>query len=131
MAQLDSKRTEDENPKADTAESEEVARELRIEATFSTKLNLADFQNSVPLLRELQVVSTLAEESKGLELVLESIPAFVRTKRWRLDSVGAGQSYRVQELDVQLDGVLLSKLTETEQATVSETNNTRLFSARH
>jgi len=121
MAQLDWKQTEHENPKPDTTESVDVVRELRLEAAFSTKLNLADFQNSVPLLRELQVVSTLTEESKGLELVLESIPAFVRAKRWRLDSVGAGQSYRVQELDVQLDGVLLSKLTEAEQATVTLT----------
>lgn len=66
MAQLDLTHTEDENPKPDTTESEEIVRELRLEAAFSTKLNLADFQNSVPLLRELQVVSTLAEESKGL-----------------------------------------------------------------
>lgn len=88
------------------AAQQEVVRELKIEATLAAKLNLADFQNAVPLIRELRVVSTLEQDSKALEVVLEAIPAFVRPRTWRLDSVGAGQTYRLQDLDVQLDGVL-------------------------
>lgn len=103
------------------AAQQEVVRELKIEATLAAKLNLADFQNAVPLIRELRVVSTLEQDSKALEVVLEAIPAFVRPRTWRLDSVGAGQTYRLQDLDVQLDGVLFSRLTEAEQATVTIT----------
>ena len=103
------------------AAHKEIVHELKIEATLAAKLNLADFQNAVPLIRELCVVSALEQDSKALEVVLEAIPAFVRPRTWRLDSVGAGQTYRLQDLDVQLDGVLFSRLTEAEQATVTIT----------
>ncbi|QDQ29319.1 DUF3320 domain-containing protein [Chitinimonas arctica] len=103
------------------ATQQEAVRELKIEATFAAKLNLADFQNAVPLIRELRVVSTLERDSKALEVVLEAIPAFVKPRTWRLDSVGAGQTYQLQNLDVQLDGVFFSRLTEAEEATVSVT----------
>lgn len=103
------------------AAQQEVVRELKVEATFVAKLNLADFQNAVPLIRELSVVSTLEQNSKALEVVLEAIPPFVKPRTWRLDAVGAGQTYRLQDLDVQLDGALFSRLTEAEKATVTVT----------
>ncbi|WP_423037582.1 DUF4011 domain-containing protein [Undibacterium sp. Di26W] len=101
--------------------SQEIVRELKVEATLTTKLNLADFQNAVPLLRELRVVSTFEHDSKALEVVLDATPPFVKPRTWRLDSVGAGQTYHIQDLDVQLDGALFIRLTEAERATVTVT----------
>ena len=83
------------------------------------KLSLADFQNAVPLLRELTLVSTLNEDTGQLEISLSSVPAFVKPKTWRLESVRAGDRYRIRDLDVQLDGPLLTRLTEAEAATVT------------
>jgi very-short-patch-repair endonuclease len=91
----------------------------RIEATLVSKLNLADFQNAVPMLRELGIVNDAAEAARGLELLIESVPAFLKPKTWRIDEVEAGGRYRITELDVQLDGALLTRLTEAEKATVS------------
>lgn len=97
---------------------------IRIEATLIAKLNLADFQNAVPMLRDLSIVNDTAAEIKSLELRVESVPAFLKLKVWRVDAVGAGKSYRITDLDVQLDGALLTRLTEAEKATVS-------FALRH
>lgn len=94
---------------------------LSIEVTLAGKLSLADFQNAVPLLRELALVSTLPNDTPQLELSLTSTPAFVKPKTWRLDSVRAGERYRIKDLDVQLDGPLLTRLTEAESATVTLT----------
>lgn len=101
--------------------TQEPASALTIEVSLTTKLNLADFQNAVPLLRELTLVSTLKTDICQLELTLTSTPAFVKPKTWRLESIRTGDHYRIRDLDVQLDGPLLSRLTEAETAMVTLT----------
>jgi very-short-patch-repair endonuclease len=89
-----------------------------VRVSNASKLNLADFQNSVPLLRELVVVNDSERELSHLQLRLESIPPFLKPKTWSIDTCDAKSHYRVTDCDVQLDGVLLSKLTEAETSTV-------------
>jgi len=101
------------------APAQEPVPALTLEVSLATKLSLADFQNAVPLLRELTLVSTLKDDTGQLELSLTSTPAFVKSKTWRLESVRAGDRYRIRDLDVQLDGPLLTRLTEAEAATVT------------
>jgi len=89
-----------------------------IEATINRTLNLADFQNAVPLLRELSIFNQTLGELKEIELKVFSEPAFLKSKVWRVDVVGAQCRYPIPELDLQLEGSLLSRLTEAETATV-------------
>ena len=91
----------------------------RVDATLVAKLNLADFQNAVPLLKELSITNGTKEDAKDLELRIESAPAFLKPKLWRIDAVASGSTYRITDLDVQLDGPLLTRLTESEKATVT------------
>lgn len=49
---------------------------------------------------------------------LISEPPFVKPRVWNVESVGAGESYHLRDLDVQLDGALLSRLTEAETASL-------------
>ena len=92
---------------------------VEIAATFAARLNLADFQNAVPVLRELSVVNTLPVDLKDLDLVLTSEPAFVQRQTWHIDAVGAGQTVRIPNLDLRLDGVFFARLTEAENATIN------------
>ena len=101
------------------AASEAAPQSHSIRVSCSEKLNLADFQNSVPLLRELALVNGCERETTGLQLRLESFPPFLKPKTWRVDACGAGETYPIKDCDVQLDGALLGKLTEAETATVS------------
>lgn len=91
----------------------------RIEVTLVSKLSLADFQNAVPLLREVSITNDAEKETKGLELEITSAPAFLKPKLWRIDAVGAGKRYVVSDLDIQLDGTLFARLTEAEKATAT------------
>lgn len=100
-------------------ESESKKPLLTITAALGAKLNLADFQNAVPILRELSVINDTSENLAELDLRIESTPAFLKTRHWHIDSINAGQSCHIPDLDVQLDGALLSRLTEAEAATVS------------
>jgi very-short-patch-repair endonuclease len=90
-----------------------------IHASLVAKLNLADFQNSVPMLRDLTVTNGSASTSGPLRLRLTSTPAFVKPRTWNIDAIEPGQRLVVNDLDVRLDGSLLSRLTEADTATVS------------
>jgi very-short-patch-repair endonuclease len=91
---------------------------VRIRAAMAAQLNLADFQNAVPALHELAVVNETAEPITNLTLTITSEPGFLKSRTWSLDSVGAGATYHLTDLDVKLDGALLSRLTEAEPATL-------------
>jgi hypothetical protein len=91
---------------------------VQLRAAVAKKINLADFQNSVPALLELAVVNETAQEIRDLTLAVSSEPAFVKPKSWTLDAVGPGQTFHVTQLDLQLDGAHLSRLTEAEPATL-------------
>jgi len=92
---------------------------MRIDATLIGKLNLADFQNAVPLLRELWVVNETDQSLANVELVLSAEPPFLKSHRWRIDTLAANFRYPIRDLDVKLDGGLLARLTEAEMATLS------------
>jgi very-short-patch-repair endonuclease len=99
----------------------EATIEYAIRISSANKLNLADFQNSVPLLRELAIVNESNRELTGLQLRLESVPPFLRPKIWSIDACGPNSVYGIKECDVLLDGALLAKLTEAEMSTVTFT----------
>ena len=104
-------------PPADHSTS--TAPTVQVTGTLSPKLNLADFQNAVPALRELAIVNDTDADLKDLQLTLESEPAFLRRKVWHIDHLGRQASIRISDLDVPLDGALLGRLTEAETATVT------------
>ncbi|HEX2824757.1 MAG TPA: DUF3320 domain-containing protein [Burkholderiales bacterium] len=92
---------------------------IRLDSALSPRLNLAFHQNAVPFLRELVVVNESDAAVHSLEIALNSEPAFLKQRTWRVESVAAGERYHLSELDVALDGALLGRLTEAETAQVS------------
>ena len=87
---------------------------VRLRVAPVAKLNLADFQNSVPALHELAIVNETASAVSELTIQLACEPAFIQPRTWSLEAVGAGETYHLKDLDVRLDGSLLSRLTEAE-----------------
>lgn len=104
---------------AATAEKVPPGSGLRVSARLTGKLNLADYQNSVPALRELAVVNDTESVREHVSLFVSSDPCFFKPKRWLIDAIGPGQTFRISTLDLQLDGPLLAKLSESEHARVT------------
>ncbi|AVS70338.1 DNA helicase [Paracidovorax avenae] len=100
-------------------EDSPVVAELKIDVTLIAKLNLADFQNAVPLLRDLSLINETEQSYEQVELLLTSDPPFLKPRRWRIDALAARSRYPIRDLDLNLDGGLLARLTEAEMATVS------------
>ncbi|MDN0075425.1 DUF3320 domain-containing protein [Crenobacter sp. SG2303] len=103
----------------DPTETPTPPRCVQIQVTLAGKINLADFQNAVPVTRELSVVNETDSDVKELRLTASSEPPFLKPKTWHIDHVGAGQTVRINDLDLPLDGALLSRLTESEKAVVT------------
>jgi hypothetical protein len=55
----------------------------RIDVELIAKLNLADFQNAVPMLRELSIVNDADEALESLELGIESFRRFCKPRSGR------------------------------------------------
>ena len=90
---------------------------LKIEATILEKLNLADFQNSVPVIQSLKIIS-LGASTSHLELSVFSNPSFFKERIWRIESIASEATLNITDIDVRLDGTILAKLTESELATI-------------
>ncbi len=100
-------------------EGSTIAAELKIDVTLIAKLNLADFQNAVPLVRDLSLINETDQTHEQVELILTSDPPFLKPRRWRIDALAARSRYPIRDLDLNLDGGLLARLTEAETATVT------------
>ncbi|WP_416400074.1 DUF4011 domain-containing protein [Alicycliphilus denitrificans] len=100
-------------------EGSTIAAELKIDVTLIAKLNLADFQNAVPLVRDLSLINETDQTHEQVELILTSDPPFLKPRRWRIDALAASSRYPIRDLDLNLDGGLLARLTEAETATVT------------
>ncbi|WP_432260855.1 DUF3320 domain-containing protein [Cupriavidus sp. TMH.W2] len=108
-----------ENTNAEQAPAAEELPRIKVVATLAGKINLADFQNAVPAIRDLTVLNDTKVDYKHLRLVATSEPAFLKAKTWHLDRLGAEQTLRISDLDIPLDGPLLGRLTEAEKAVVT------------
>lgn len=95
-----------------------LASAVSIKVAIVEKLNLADFQNAVPALHELAILNQTLVPLSELTITISSEPAFLKQRTWSIDAVDAGETYHVADLDIQLDGALLSRLTEAEPATL-------------
>ncbi|MGR6808083.1 DUF3320 domain-containing protein [Sphaerotilus natans] len=87
-----------------------------IEVSAAGTLNLADFQNSVPLIHELKVVNETERHWSALVVAISSTPPFLQPREWRLDRIEAGEWRLIPRPDVALDGAMLARLTEAESA---------------
>jgi very-short-patch-repair endonuclease len=98
---------------------------LKIDATLIAKLNLADFQNAVPLIRDLWLINETDQAHEQVELLLTSDPPFLKPRCWRIDALAARSRYPIHDLALNVDGGMLARLTEAETATVSLALRTR------
>lgn len=92
-----------------------------LQVSVVSKFSLADFQNAVPVIRELRVANDTDRPLTGVIVCLVCEPAFVRTKTWRIDGLRPRSQHLLKDLDVQANGALLARLTEAEVATLTFT----------
>ena len=92
---------------------------IAVEVETAECLNYASWQNSVPLLKSLEISNPTSQSCSGLTLTVTSSPAFIRPKQWVVDRVDAGSTVSVRDRDVQLDPDYLAGLNEAERGVLT------------
>jgi very-short-patch-repair endonuclease len=86
---------------------------LTIKSTITAKIGFASHQNSVPVVRELEVINQGETGLENLVLELSSDPPFLETKSWRIDALRDGSTLHITDRDVKLHAGYLADLTES------------------
>lgn len=94
---------------------------LLLNATVAPKTGFASHQNSVPLLRDLELENQGAEALDDLELDLQADPPFIEPKKWRIDRVLPGTVLHISDRDVKLQAGFLLELPESISGTLTLT----------
>lgn len=74
--------------------------------------NYAAWQNAVPLLRGITIENKHGEEICSLTVELSASPAFARDKRWVVDRIGAGETFSLGDIELDVDPDYLDCLDE-------------------
>lgn len=97
---------------------EELKPAFEIEATLLATINLADFQNAVPVLRALAIVNNTKEALREVVLRLTSDPPIFGEKSWQIEQVPSEDRRNLPNLDLTIESGMLTRLTESEPAQV-------------
>lgn len=83
------------------------------------KINLPDFQDAVPVARELTPLNETDIDFKALGLTVSFEPALFKPKTWHTEHSVAGRTIRIRVLDLLRDGALLGQFTEVDREVVA------------
>jgi hypothetical protein len=87
----------------------------RIVAKVARCVNYASWQNSVPVIRSLELHNDTDETLTQLHLELTLLPPFARSKSWIIESLGARSSMALRDRDLHIDFDYLAGLNEAER----------------
>ncbi|MEZ6049187.1 MAG: hypothetical protein R3C11_27145 [Planctomycetaceae bacterium] len=89
--------------------------QVRIDADINDYLNYASWQNSVPLIRSLEIVNPTETTLNDLVLELEITPGFARSRKWIIDRLEGKGSHLIRDRHLEMEGAYLSGLNEAER----------------
>ena len=96
-----------------------------ISATMQPAVNIALWQNHVPVLTELIFTANSAAAAGDVTIDMVCEPPVAGPRSWHLQNVVAGQVRALDDLDLILDGKMLAALTEGTRAVASFTARRR------
>ena len=89
---------------------------VRIGCSVAANVNLAFYQNAVPIIRELTIGNAAAAELRDIEVHLSSEPAFISPGVWRISSIAAESDHHLRLVDIKLNHGFLAGLTAAGRA---------------
>ncbi|MDP2358159.1 MAG: DUF3320 domain-containing protein [Beijerinckiaceae bacterium] len=92
--------------------------ESRVTVTCTTAdaVNVAFYQNAIPIVRELAIENTLGRDLQNLQVRVSSEPPFLAPGLWRVERIANQTVHHIRPVDLKLDGGFLSGLTVSRRA---------------
>ena len=91
---------------------------LNVACSTAENINLAFYQNAVPIVRELSVGNEFDTPVSGVEVHLSSEPGFVSPGVWRIDKIAPNDVHHLPTVDLKLDSTFLSGLTASRRGEI-------------
>ncbi|MBG0809900.1 DUF3320 domain-containing protein [Methylosinus sp. H3A] len=92
--------------------------ELKIGCSVAENVNVAFYQNAVPILRELTLENDIGRDLSEVSVHLSSEPPFLTPGMWRVDRIADKTTYHIRSLDLLLDPVFLAGLSASRRAEI-------------
>lgn len=89
---------------------------LKITCSAAENINVAFYQNAVPIIRELTLENELGRDLTDISVRLSSEPAFLTPGVWRIDRLSDKATNHLRSLDLKLDSAFLAGLTASRRA---------------
>ncbi|WP_407176383.1 DUF3320 domain-containing protein [Bradyrhizobium sp. STM 3562] len=89
---------------------------MKITCAATDNVNVAYYQNAVPIVRELAIENDGDGEISDISVHLASEPAFVTPGVWRIQSIAKGATHHIRSLDLKLDPGFLAAINASRRA---------------
>ena len=86
---------------------------IKVQIGVAAKLGFTSHQNAVPLIRELVLHNESDDIYQDLTLSLQTTPAVLEVKQWKIDRLLPHSSLDIRERDIRLNADWLAELTES------------------
>ena len=81
---------------------------VKIACTAADNVNVAFYQNAVPIIRDLAVENTLGRDLTEISVHLTAEPPFLTPGVWRIDRIADQAIHHIRSLDLKLDPAFLA-----------------------
>jgi hypothetical protein len=81
-------------------------------------INLAYYQNAIPIIRELSIENRTGGELRNVAVRLSSEPPFVTPGVWRIDRIADTDVHHLTTIDLKLDQAVLANLAASRRAEI-------------
>ena len=89
-----------------------------VECIAAENVNLAFYDNGIPLIRDLSIANQADTDIANLEVRLGSEPSFISPGVWRIEKIAAQDTHHLKIVDLKLDHGFLSGLTTSRRGDI-------------
>jgi hypothetical protein len=91
---------------------------VAIRCSLSQSVNLAFYQNAIPIVRELVIENASGADLNAIEVHLSSEPAFITPGIWRIERIASQNVHHLRVVDIKLDHSFLATLTNPRRSEI-------------
>jgi hypothetical protein len=96
----------------------EVLGSLKVTCAAADNVNVAFYQNAVPIVRELAIENGLGRELTDISVHLSSEPAFLSPGVWRFDRIADEATHHIRSLDLKLNPAFLAGINAAQRGEI-------------
>ena len=97
---------------------EKAAKSLSIGCIAADNVNVAFYQNAIPIIRELALENGLGRDLKDISVHLSAEPPFLTPGVWRIESISDRATHHIRSLDLKLDAAFLAGINASRRGEI-------------